>query len=247
MSPKYRFPITIYDSTEKLTEGATTLIRATLRRTSNDRTVSMVLAGGTTPKPVYESLRALEDIDWRNVHFFFGDERPVGPDHEDSNYRMANETLLQHIPVPEANVHRMRGEMGSAVAAEAYEQEIRDTLRVEDGQIPRFDLVLLGMGADGHTASLFPDTPALLEDDRLAVANTVPQLETTRITLTYPVLNAARQVLFLTTGEDKACAFKQVMTGDAQSAPPAAHVQPERGEVLWLVDLEAARKLSNDA
>ncbi len=239
----YRFPVTVYESAEQLTEAATTLLEATLSRTTDEDQVSIVLAGGSTPLPAYEALRNLENVIWSNVHFFWGDERAVGPEHEDSNYRMANDALLRHISISDENIHRMRGELPPEQAAEAYEQEIRETLALDPDGLPNFDLMLLGMGADGHTASLFPDTEALNERDRLVVANVVPQLNTTRITLTYPVLNASHRVLFLVTGEDKGEALQHVMTGDLESAPPAAHVIPEDGEVLWLVDRDAASKL----
>lgn len=241
----FRFPITIYDSSGELTDAAANLIASTLSRTLNDEQVSIVLAGGSTPVPAYESLRDFADVDWSNVHLFWGDERAVGPDHGDSNYRMANAALLQHVPIPDENIHRMLGELPPEQAADAYERKIRETLKPDSGEKPRFDLVLLGMGADGHTASLFPSTAALNERDRLVAANPVPQLDTNRITLTYPVLNASQRVLFLVTGEDKAEALRAVMTGDLETAPPAAYVKPEHGEVLWLVDRDAASKLDH--
>ena len=201
---------------------------------------AVALAGGSTPKVVYETLARdyAGSLDWSRVHVLFGDERTVPPDHEDSNYKMAKETLLDHVPI--GSVHRMRGELPPEAAAAEYEQE----LRVFFGEPPRFDLVMLGIGGDGHTASLFPETPALEVTDRLAVANPVPRLETTRLTLTAPVINAARAVVFLVAGEDKAEALREILEGDADPrAYPAKLVGPD-GDLAWMVDWEAARLLA---
>jgi 6-phosphogluconolactonase len=182
----------------------------------------------------------MDGIDWSKVYVFFGDERSVPPHHEDSNLKMASEVLLDHVPV--ANVHRIRGELPSEEAAEAYEEELRTFFQTED--VPRFDLILLGLGADGHTASLFPETPALEVHDRWVVANPVPRLGTTRITLTLPVINAARAVIFLVAGEDKAEALREILEGDADPhAYPAKLIQPP-GEPEWMLDQSAASLLS---
>jgi 6-phosphogluconolactonase len=171
---------------------------------------------------------------------FFGDERSVPPHHEDSNLKMASEVLLDHVPV--GNVHRIRGELPPEEAAEAYEEELRTFFQTED--VPRFDLILLGLGADGHTASLFPQTPALEVQDRWVVANPVPRLDTTRITLTIPVINAARAVIFLIEGEDKAEAVREVLEGDPDPhAYPAKLVQSPGGPE-WMLDRSAASLLS---
>ncbi|HKH11270.1 MAG TPA: 6-phosphogluconolactonase [Rubrobacter sp.] len=203
---------------------------------------AVALAGGSTPKATYEVLARdhADTVDWPSVHVFFGDERPVPPEHEDSNYRMAGEALLDHVPV--GSVHRMRGELPPEEAASSYEEE----LRVFFGEDPPvLDLVMLGIGEDGHTASLFPETSALEVTGRLAVANPVPKLGTTRITLTVPVLNAARDVLMLVAGEGKAEALEEILEGeDDPRAYPAKLVQPSGGP-RWLVDRSAARKLQN--
>jgi len=165
----------------------------------------------------------------------------VPPHHEGSNLKMASEALLDHVPV--GNVHRIRGELPPDEAAEAYEEELREFFHTED--VPRFDLILLGIGADGHTASLFPDTPALEVRDRWVVANPVPRLNTTRITLTVPIINAARAVIFLVAGEDKAEALKEILEGDADPrAYPAKLIQPPVGP-QWMVDQSAASLLGN--
>jgi 6-phosphogluconolactonase len=202
-----------------------------------------VLAGGSTPESTYQILaRDYSDrIAWSKVYVFFGDERAVPPHHEDSNLKMASEVLLDHVPV--GNVHRIRGELPPEEAAKAYEEELRIFFQTED--VPRVDLILLGLGADGHTASLFPWTAALEVHDRWVVANPVPRLGTTRITLTLPVINAARAVIFLVAGEDKAEALREILEGDADPrAYPAKLVQPPSGPE-WMVDQSAASLLSD--
>jgi 6-phosphogluconolactonase len=202
----------------------------------------VALAGGSTPKSTYEILARdhAESVDWSNVHVFFGDERTVPPDHEDSNYRAAREALLDHVPV--GSVHPMRGELPPERAAATYEEELWAFFEEDP---PVFDLVMLGIGGDGHTASLFPETPAPEVTDRLVVSNPVPKLDTTRITLTAPVLNAAREVFFLVAGEDKAEALVEILEGDADPrAYPAKLVRPAGGPT-WMVDRAAAGLLAS--
>ena len=203
---------------------------------------AVALAGGSTPEATYELLASeyADEVDWGNVHVFFGDERSVPPDDDDSNYRMARESLLDHVPV--GSVHRMRGELLPDEAAMQYEEELREFFGAL-GVPPEFDLIQLGIGDDGHTASLFPDTPALTVTDRWVAQNPVPKLETVRITLTLPVINAAKAVGFLVAGEDKAEALREVLEGDADPQNyPAKFVQPV-GELNWMVDQEAVSML----
>src|ERR671910_118143 len=234
----------VYDSSEELAEAAAREFAAKAEEAIEERgRFAAVLAGGSTPESTYQILaRDYSDrIAWSNVYVFFGDERAVPPHHEDSNLKMASEVLLDHVPV--ANVHRIKGELSPEEAAEAYEEELRTFFQTED--VPRFDLILLGLGADGHTASLFPETPALEIHDRWVVANPVPRLNTTRITLTVPVINAARAVIFLVAGEDKAEALKETLEGDADPRVyPAKLVQPPGGP-KWMVDQSAASLLGN--
>jgi len=204
----------------------------------------VALAGGSTPKALYELLatpRYAPRIDWSRVHVFWGDERCVPPDHPDSNFRMASESLLARVPIPPANVHRFRGEDDPARAAAAAEQELREFFGTG---LPRFDLVLLGLGTDGHTASLFPNTEALRETVRPVVANWVPKLNAHRLTLTFPVLNQAAEVIFLVTGTEKARVLGEVLR-PAQDGPayPARSVRPTHGRLLWLVDEAATSEL----
>jgi 6-phosphogluconolactonase len=210
----------------------------------------LALAGGSTPKGVYSLLAddaALSSqVHWEDVHFFWGDERHVGPDHPDSNFRMAKEAMLDRLPIDPSHVWRMKGELEDAArAADAYAQDLRTAFDLRDEQLPRFDLILLGMGADGHTASLFPATPALRERRRLAVSNPVETLATERITLTVPVFNNAADVLFLVQGAEKAEALKAVLEGPYEPDRfPSQQIQPVDGRLRWLVDPPAARLLA---
>jgi 6-phosphogluconolactonase len=236
--------VNVYDSSEELAQVAAREFAARADEATRERgRFAVVLAGGSTPKATYEILASdyADRIDWGNVHVFFGDERAVPPDHEDSNYRMAREALLDHIPV--GSVHRMQGEFPPDEAAEAYEEDLRRFFGAED--LPRFDLILLGTGGDGHTASLFPETSALEVHDRWVVANPVLKLETTRITLTVPVLNAARAVCFLVAGEGKAGPVAEILEGDPDPREyPASLIQPQGGPE-WMLDRPAASLLGN--
>jgi len=215
---------------------------------------TVALAGGSTPRALYSLVAGGGDgsfrarIPWEGIHFFWGDERHVPPDHPDSNYRMAHETLLSRVPVPPSNVHRIHTENpDAAAAADLYEREVRDFFtshRLMEGVFPRFDLVLLGMGSDGHTASLFPGTGVVHEKNRIVEAPWVPKFGAYRVTLTPPVLNRAAAVIFLVSGEEKAETLRAVLKGEWQpDVYPSQVVQPERGELLWLVERTAGRLL----
>ena len=210
---------------------------------------TIALAGGSTPKSLYHLLatNARTAVSWDRTFFFWGDERHVPPTDPESNYRMADEAMLSKVPVPPGNVFRVKAEKpDAAAAAEDYEQTLRKFFALEAGQFPRFDLILLGMGPDGHTASLFPGTAALQEKSRLVVANWVEKMKTHRITLTLPVLNAARCVTFLVSGTDKAPALKAVLEEDVPAEQyPAKLVKPSDGKLIWLIDRAAASALSN--
>jgi len=210
---------------------------------------AVALAGGSTPQGLYETLATSpyrDDVEWSRVQWFWGDERPVGPDHAESNYRMAYEALLSRIDVDPASVHRLRGEATAlADAATEYEGTLATVFNATlDGPPPRLDYVLLGMGSDGHTASLFPQTAALDVNDRWIVANDVPQLGTSRLTMTYRLLNAAAAVSFLVTGESKAHVLHNVLHGphDPHRLPSQA-IRPTAGRLIWYVDRAAAARL----
>ena len=220
-------------------------VQGALREKEN---CTVVLAGGATPRGLYSLLAEERDfragVPWEKVHFFFGDERHVPPDHPESNFRMVNEVLLSKVDVPADHVHRIRGEEADASkAAGEYEEVLRSFFRSKPGEIPELDFILLGMGADGHTASLFPGTEALKERKRLVAANWVPRLNAYRLTMTLPLLNSARCILFLVTGEEKAETLRKVLEEKPDEALPAAFIRPKRGRCLWLVDRSAARLL----
>jgi 6-phosphogluconolactonase len=233
----------LFETPEELAEASARDFAARTQETIDERgRFAVALAGGSTPKATYEVLARdyANELDWSRVHVYFGDERTVPPDHEDSNYRMAYETLLSHVPV--GSVHRMRGELPPDEAAAAYEEELRAFFGQVD--VPRFDLILCGLGEDGHTLSLFPETAALDVNDRWVVANPVLKLGTTRLTLTIPVLNVSRAVTFVVAKESKAEALKEVLEGDADPrAYPAKLVRPESRDLTWMVDRAAARLL----
>jgi 6-phosphogluconolactonase len=233
-------------------EAALEFVRLTTNMGYGGRNFTVALSGGSTPKSLYSLLAGDENmrsaIPWEKIHFFWGDERHVPPDHPESNYRMAYEALLSRIPITAANVHRIKSENPDAhQAAAEYEQDIRDFFQLPEGGFPQFDLVFLGLGPDGHTASLFPGTKALIEDRRLVVANWVGKFDTQRITMTAPVFNEASAVIFLVAGDDKAAPLKSVLEGDYEpSQLPAQMIRPIKGRELWIVDTAAARLLKKD-
>lgn len=203
----------------------------------------VVLAGGSTPKATYQLLAQPEyaaRLDWSKTHLFWGDERCVEPDDVQSNYRMVREALLNHIPITMDNVHRIQGEIQPHEAAEQYEKLLRRIWSNADW--PRFDLVLLGMGDDGHTASLFPHTAALHENKRWVAANYVERVGMWRVTLTAPAINHAACVAFMVTGASKAARLKEVLNGVYKPQElPAQLIAPTDGDLLWLLDADAAR------
>ena len=211
------------------------------------RPFRVALAGGTTPRALHALLASAEyrnRVAWDQVLFFFGDERAVPPDHPDSNYRAANDALFRPLDISPQNIYRMRGEMPDLeAAAVAYQLELQSVFEGE--RVPHFDLIFLGMGPDGHTASLFPGGSALAECTRLVVPVTdAPKPPPRRLTLTVPVLNAGKLVLFMATGADKAPALREVLKGTASPDQyPAKHVRPGPERLAWLVD-EAAGGLS---
>lgn len=238
----------VADPQELAREGAGIFIDRVQEALREKEACTVGLAGGSTPRGVYSllagdgSFRAA--VPWEKVHFFFGDERHFPPDHLESNFRMANEVLLSKVAVPADHVHRIRGEEPDArKGAEEYEGVLRSFFRLKPGEIPELDFILLGMGADGHTASLFPGTKALKERKRLVAANWVPGLNAYRLTMTLPLLNKARYVLFLVTGEEKAETLRKVLKEKTDEALPAGLIRPAHGRCLWLVDRSAARLL----
>ena len=216
------------------------------------RRFSVALSGGSTPREMHALLTRppfIGQVDWAIVQFYWGDDRCVNPDDPQSNYHMARETLLDALPISPSQVHRMHTEESDpATAAALYAEELRRDFSLGPGELPRFDLVYLGMGNDGHTLSLFPHTAALSENDRLVVANEVPKLGVNRITLTAPVVNNAANVAFLIAGPDKAAALAAVLEGPRDPVEyPSQLIHPTNGELYWFVDRAAAARLSHPA
>jgi 6-phosphogluconolactonase len=240
--------VTIVPDADALAEAAARLIADTAAEAIDARGRFMwALAGGATPRATYAKLALppfRERVGWRHTWVFFGDERAVPPDHPDSNYRMAHETLLSRVPIPAAQVLRIRGEAGDLeVAAAEYARALAEAFGTRRGELPRFDLVLLGLGIDGHTASLFPGSPVVREVFRAVAAVHVAAAEIPqRLTLTLPVLNAAARVVFLVAGPEKAKVVKAVF-GERASLP-GTMVRPADGELVWLLDRAAAAQLS---
>ncbi len=214
---------------------------------SEKNTCCAALSGGTTPHGLYQSLvssATTGEVPWECVELFFGDERDVPQDHTDSNYRMVQRTMLDHVPIDPRRVHPMpadRVQLESAAAE--YEQLIRSVVPAGDDGIARFDLILLGMGHEGHVASLFPRTPAVDEQEKLVVAHHVSTLGRWRMTFTFPLINAARNVLMLVTGEDKAQAVADILSNDPARSEllPAARIAPRNGTLIMVLDAAAAR------
>ncbi|MFQ5736094.1 MAG: 6-phosphogluconolactonase [Thermodesulfobacteriota bacterium] len=232
----------VYDTAQELFRSAArVLLELCNEEISRKGFFTVVLSGGSTPSGLYELLASGEfrsRVPWKDVHLFWGDERCVDPGHPDSNYGMAERVLLSKVPVPEGNLHRMRGEAEPEAAARGYEEEIRGFFgRMGVEGPPSFDLLLLGLGTDGHTLSLFPGTPALAETERLVVA--LPVGGGFRLTMTLPLVNNARTAVFLVTGQRKAEILRRVMEEDG-ARMPAQSVRPSSGNRLWLVDRDAA-------
>ena len=250
MPPTPREPgLRVFDDPEAVARAAARRIAEIAEEAIGERgAFAVALAGGSTPRRVYELLAGEESraaVDWANVHVFFGDERAVPPDDADSNYRMANEALLSRVPVPPENVHRIEGVGDAAANASDYESEMRGFFG--DAEWPRLDLVLLGMGDDGHTASLFPGTAALEEGRAWVAANWVEKLGAWRVTLTAPAVNAARHVLFLVNGAGKAGRLREVLKGERDPAHlPSQLIRPSDGTLEWFVDRPAAARLEGD-
>ncbi len=238
----------VVKSARVLAEEAADLIEAVAREATRARDrFTLVLSGGATPRTLYRTLDVKPRwglVDWSRTEVFFSDERCVPPEDVQSNFRMAHRALLHRVPIREGMVHRMKGEAPPEQAAAEYEAEVRAAF---PGHAPRFDLVLLGLGPDGHTASIFPASPAFREKQRLVVHSRAPREPKDRITLTLPAINAARHVVFLVSGERKQEPLSWVIEDrerGAEARLPASHVHPADGRLTWMVDRAAAPFLS---
>ena len=242
--------IKIFPTVDELNQfAATEFVRLSFRAiTENDRfTVS--LSGGSTPKKLFQLLASdavRSQIEWQKIHFFFGDERNVPITSDESNYRMASENLFSKLEIPAQNIHRFLTEIGDAkTVAKKMEDEIRDFFELKIGEFPRFDLIFLGMGGDGHTASLFPATSALKEDKQIVIENFVEKFDTFRLTFTYPTINNAHNIIFLIAGEDKAEALHEVLEGKPNLEKfPSQGIALKDGNLLLLIDEKASNNLN---
>lgn len=239
------------DAKEVATDAAERFVEIAAEASITRGRFTVALAGGSTPRLLYQLLAAppfRARVDWARAEVFFGDERCVPPDHPDSNFRMCRESLLDHVPILAERIHRMRGEQSDRQrAARLYQEEMAAAFGVgPDRAPPRLDLILLGLGADGHTASLFPHTDPLREGERWVVTNIAPVQPTFRLTLTAPVFERAENILFLVVGADKARALADVLEGtlDADRLP-AQLIRPSGATVLWLIDAAAGSLLTN--
>jgi 6-phosphogluconolactonase len=243
----------VWPTPAKVAAGAADLFTSAAITAANTRGQARIaISGGTTPKAMFALLADRSQpyfarVPWEKLQLFWVDERTVPPDHKDSNYGMTKAAMLDHVPLPAANIHRIQGELEPEAAANHYEAEIRTSFRLEGAETPTFDLVLLGMGDDGHTASLFPHTEALHALGRIAVANRVEKMDTWRVTLTWPVINHARRVAFLIEGAGKRDILREVLLGayDPETIPSQL-IRPASGTLSFLLDAAAAAALPYD-
>jgi len=253
MDPLVKQSIKLFaNGTQIASHAADEVLRIANQAASERGVFNIALSGGSTPKTLYTLLAELptlcDCLPWNKMQVFFGDERHVGPGHSDSNYQMAADAMFCKVPLQPEQIHRIKGEyLGTAQAAAEYEEVIRKQFRLQPGAFPRFDLVLLGMGNEGHTLSLFPGTKALHESKKIVTHNWVGKLYTERITLTAAAANAAANVIFMIAGSDKACALKAVLEGPHEPEQlPAQMIQPADGALTWLIDEAAGEMLSKE-
>jgi len=240
--------VRIFTSIEALCSGFASLLADDSAKQSKKDVYSIALSGGSTPRAVFEHMAEnfREKIDWKRIHFFWGDERCVSPECDESNFKMADKALLKHIPIPSENIHRIKGEEDPKVESVRYSELTRKMLPHKNG-IPQFDLIMLGMGEDGHTASIFPDSLTLIDSDKLFATSLHPVTGQRRITATGKLINNARQVVFLVTGIKKAEVISQILgKKDGSENLPAAHIHPVKGKLIWMVDVGAIQLLDSD-
>lgn len=217
-----------------------------LTQNSKQEIIDIALSGGNTPKRFFKKLskKYADEIPWERIHFWWGDERCVSPDHEESNFKMTQDLLLSKVSIPKSNIHRIKGEAEPEGEAIRYSKEMESTLNSR-GKDPVFDIILLGLGDDGHTASIFPDQLELFEHERSCAVAEHPLSGQKRITITGNVLNNANQIFFLVTGANKALRVSEIMNdSEAAKLLPAYYISPTNGELIWFLDEEAAAQIS---
>ena len=215
------------------------------QRSSQPR-FDIVLSGGSTPKKLFKALieKHKDTIPWERIHFWWGDERCVPPDDENSNFKMASDILFSQVDIPKKNIHRIKGENNPQEEAIRYSEEITENLNLREG-VPVFDLIILGMGDDGHTASIFPGQLGLLEKEQLCAVSEHPLTGQKRVTVTGKVINNASRIFFLVTGENKALRLSEIMNDDeAAKLLPAYYISPENGKLIWYIDEAASSKIA---
>ncbi len=237
--------IKIFPTVEKLEGSFAELLQQNVDMTGDNDFYSIALSGGSTPNKIFRYLSENfnDKINWAKIKIFFGDERCVPPDNEESNYRMANESLLKNISIPKENIFRIKGENNPVKEAARYEEVLKSNLLSLNG-IPQFDLILLGLGEDGHTASIFPNQVNLLYSARLCEVAVHPQTKQKRITLTGKIINNAKLVVFIVTGKNKSKILNKIISADnSGSVFPASFVSPKNGKIIWLLDFQASQLL----
>ncbi len=242
----HRWKVHVFDRKDDISSFIVETWREISKRAIERRgAFSAALSGGKTPIDLYHDLSEMKEmLPWGKTHIFLVDERFVPLEHRDSNSRMLRETLLDHIPIPRENIHFIPTErLTLQASAEAYEEDLKKFFRLSEDQIPEFDFLLLGLGEDGHTASLFPGAPVLEETIRLAAPVPMDEIRRPRITLTLPVINHGKQILFLVVGKNKAPVLKKVVDGEDTSLP-ASMVHPHKGKLIFVADREASSRLS---
>lgn len=236
--------IEIYNNTRQIAEAFAAIMQETAKKTGKEA-VHIALSGGSTPKAIFRELTEKYGSGLCNVrfHFWWGDDRCVAPDHDDSNYKWANELWLQPIGIPKENIHRVMGENKPEDETRRYAAEIEKYLPVEN-EHPVFDIMLLGLGEDGHTASIFPHQIGYISSPEIAVVATHPESGQKRISLSGPVINNSKNIIFLATGEKKAAKVKEVII-DKNETLPASHIKAENGQLTWWLDEASSKLLKN--
>lgn len=237
--------VKIFANPKKVAKRVAKQIFKMTQRSSQPR-FNIALSGGSTPKKLFKILeeKHKDTIPWERLHFWWGDERCVSPDDEESNFKMTNDILFSQIEIPQENIHRIKGEINPEKEAKRYSEEITENLNLRDG-IPVFDLIILGMGDDGHTASIFPTQLNLLEEEQICVVAEHPETGQQRITLTGKVINNANRIFFLVTGENKAQRIAEIMNDEeAAKLLPAYYITPENGKLIWYIDEAASSKIA---
>lgn len=236
--------VKITGSPKKVAKRASKYILALLQNSGNQR-FDIALSGGSTPKLLFERLteKLVDKSDWKRIHLWWGDERCVPMDSSESNFRMTEETLISKVPIPKGNIHRIRGEANPEAEALRYGQEIRNNLNILHNW-PVFDLIILGLGEDGHTASIFPDQMKLINSNEICDVAVHPDTGQKRITLTGNVINNANEIFFLVTGKSKAQKVAEIMNNEPSAKKlPAYYIIPKHGKLTWFIDEDAAANI----